>query len=131
MVSLLSGQLKQAEGLSESGFTIAMPLTHYSLIGSLPASTLVTRSVLDYLLTNPQIKAIVPWTKLTGAKHSGGGDRIVAYVRDPMVLGALVPMNFNRLPPQYDGLEVKVPCWSRCGGTVIRYPVAMLYCDGV
>lgn len=129
-VAQLSGQLQQAQGI-QGKYTLVLPLTHYALIAGMPASTLVTRSVLDYILTNPLIEAVVPWTKLTGAKHGGSGQRMIIYVRDPMVLGGLVPLNFTRQPEQYDGLQVKIPCWSRCGGAVIRYPVAMAYGDGI
>lgn len=122
--------LKQAEGLPDR-ITLVVPAAQYALIASTPVSTLATKSILSYCLeNNPLLEAVVPWHKLTGAGYSNK-DRMVAFVRDPMVLGSLVPLDFMRQPEQQRQLNFDIPCLARCGGTVWRYPVAAAYGDGI
>lgn len=122
--------LREAEGLNGM-ISLVLPATEYAYASSLPMGDNADKTALNYLLSNnPFLSEIVPWHKLTGA-GAGATNRMVAYVKDPMVLGALIPMEFSPQPVQQRGLSFDVNCLAMCGGTVIRYPVAMRYGDSI
>ncbi len=111
-------------------FVIALPSTHYALIASTPRSSTSDTTILQYFLrNNPWVESVEEWWKLDTA--DGGDPMIVCYPRDPMCLGALIPREFESLPPQEEGHSIVVPASGKCGGVVIRYPVAVRYLKGV
>ncbi len=127
-VNALWTGLKEAEGIGDR-ISVVLPSAEYAYIASLPIGDNADKTVLRYLLDNsPFLSEITPWSKLTGA-GGGGENRMIAYVKDPMVLGALVPMEYSPQPFQQRGLNFHVPVVASCGGTVIRYPVAVRYGD--
>jgi hypothetical protein len=86
-------------------------------------------SILEYFLAkNSAIKSIEPWYKLKGA-GAGGTDKIFMYRRDPEVVEAQIPQEFEQFPPQEEGMEFVVNCHSRTGGTLWYYPLAAVYGD--
>lgn len=42
-----------------------------------------------------------------------------------------IPMPFDQLPPQARNLEAVVPCIGRAGSTIVYYPLAFTYMDGL
>lgn len=77
------------------------------------------------------IKKIVWWYRLDTA-NGGNPMGVLAPALDngnmnPYVGGALLPMDFEQLPEQYEGRDVIVPCAGKCGGVVMRHPVAFRY----
>jgi hypothetical protein len=127
----LVGQLKSTDAPGFQKFTILVPTQQYAYLATTPRGTGTDTTLLQFALrNNPWIEAIEPWDKCDGA-GSGPSDRMVAYARNPMCLGALVPDEFRAHAPQERGLEVYVPTTASCGGTVIRYPVAVKYMDGI
>lgn len=126
-------------GLQQSGsdipafgkFTILLPTLQYSKIATTPRSSTSDTTILKFvLMNNPWIESIEEWDKLNGAGASNA-DRMVAFPRDPLWGGALIPQEFTSLPPQEEGLGIVVPATATCGGIVVRYPVAMRYMDGI
>jgi hypothetical protein len=88
-----------------------------------------TETVLSFFLrTNPYIKRVSQWHRLTGA-GAGGKNRAIAYAKDPEVIEAIVPQEFEQLPPQLKNLETTIPCHARCGGVRLHQPSAMVYMD--
>ena len=81
------------------------------------------------MAAHPGIR-VEPWHRLEGA-GAGGLNRMIGFRADPEVLGYILPREFTQEPPQSKNLEVMVPCRSRCGGTVVRYPLALTYVDGL
>lgn len=68
------------------------------------------------------------------ASMSGGvltTDAAVAYVKDPAIMSAVVPMPFRQHPPQLHNLEVVVPCESSTGGMRIVEPQTIVRMDGI
>lgn len=129
LLTSLWTQLKEVEGIGGK-FVIAMPAGEYARFASEPVGTDVNKTALRFILDNsPFIEEIVPWHKLTGAGAGGNTNRMVAYVRDPMVLGRLVPQEYSPQAPQQIGLRFTIPVVARCGGSLFRYPVAALYKD--
>lgn len=112
-------------------FVLLLPQSHYTKLAETPRSTTSDTTALRWLLANnPFIESIEEWAACDTA-DSGTDPRIVCYPRDPLALGAVVPSEFESLSPQMSGHDVVVPCAGKCGGTVIRYPVAFSYMDDV
>jgi hypothetical protein len=42
-----------------------------------------------------------------------------------------IPMPFDQLPPQPRNLEMVIPCMGRAGSTIVYYPLAFTYMNGV
>jgi hypothetical protein len=122
--------LKEAQGLNGK-MTVVLPAMEYAYLASTPMGDNADKTALQYLLSNnPFLDSIESWHKLAAAGDSGK-NRMICYVKDPMVCGALIPMEFSPQPYQQSGLNFEIPCVARCGGAVIRYPVAVAYGDGI
>lgn len=109
--------------------TILLPTRHYAHIAQTPFSSLTGESILSvFRKNNPNITMIAPWYKLNGA-GVGGKDRAIAYQRDASVLEAIIPQEFEVMPPEMRGFEFVHNCHARCGGMKIYQPLAMRYMD--
>ncbi len=109
--------------------TLAVSPAIYNTAASTPRSSTSDTSVLNWFKqNNPYVKNVVQWYRLTGA-GVGGKDRAIAFKRDPLVLEAVIPLEFEALPPQPTNFEFVVPCWARCGGVKIYQPPAVRYVD--
>lgn len=111
--------------------TLLLPTSAFAIASEVSFGTDNPKSVLAvFLEQSPYIKSIDQWTRLDGA-GAGGVDRIVAYLRDPMVLELEIPQEYEEMPPEVRGMEFLIHTHMRTGGTVIRYPMAVQYADGV
>lgn len=130
LVAQLWNQLKEAEGIGGK-VTVAIPAAEYAYLAAQAMGDNADKTALRFLTeNNPFLEEIIPWHKLAGAGDSEL-NRMVAFIRDPQVLGALIPMEYSPQPAQQIGLKFDVPVVARCGGTVIRYPMAIIYGDGI
>lgn len=119
--------------------TWLIPTALYTKLATTPmvlGSTALNQTVLQYILANnPWIQNAEPWWRLDGAGSgtSGGAysgfHRNIFYKRDPEVLEAVVPIDFEQLPAQQEAMNFEVACHARCGGTKIYQPGAMFYLD--
>jgi hypothetical protein len=112
--------------------TLLLPPTQYSLLAGLPYSTLLPITVLDWLNEHSTYfkGSIIEVPELTGA-GTLGTDIMVAYKKDPMKLGLIVTQDFTQMPPQLEGMEWTIPCWSGTGGVVIFYPLSVAVASGI
>lgn len=97
------------------------------------ANALVMPNQLDtvlsfFLRVNKHVKGVDQWHRLTAA-GAGGKNRSISYCKDPEVIEAVVPQEFEQLPPQLKNLETVIPCHARCGGVRPHQPQAMAYMD--
>lgn len=132
MATRLVANLKQAGNNSLNRFTLVVPTEQHALLLQ-PIGSDVNKTLLKFIQENdPRIAEIVAWHRCDGAGAAAGGtgDRICMYAKDSTVLGSLVPMEFSPQSPQPKNLQFIINCLARCGGVVVRYPVAMLYADG-
>jgi len=89
-------------------------------------------TLMKFIMENfDMIKKIVFWHRLDTA-NSGNPMGVLAPALDngsmnPYAGGALLPLDFEQLPEQYEGRDVIVPCAGKCGGVVMRHPVAFRY----
>jgi hypothetical protein len=134
LIQNIRGALKQADAQVPqfARFTVLVPSEQYSKIATTARTSTSDTTILKYALqNNPWIESIEEWFKCDNAAAGGVTDRMVAYPRDPLWGGCLVPQEFTALAPQEEGLNIVVPATASCGGVVVRYPVAMRYMDGV
>jgi hypothetical protein len=117
--------------------SILLPPDAYALCSTTPLGTNNDKTVLDFFKANSMCKAqtgkdieVRAWYRLTTA-GSGGVQRAVCYMKDPMVLGGVLPIPFEQLPPQPHNASFTIPCKAACGGTVIKYPLACVYMDSI
>ncbi len=123
--------LKQTDAPGFQKFTLLIPTGAYAAIATTPRSDFSDMTILQYALkNNPWVEAIEPWFHCNDAGAMGAG-RMVAYPRNPLALGALVPSDFKALAPQERNQEIVVPVSAKCGGVICRYPVAVMYMDGI
>lgn len=123
--------MKLAGGPMFQKFTIVLPIDSYALASTKQMAPGTDTTVLQYVLKNsPWIAAIEPWHYATGAGASGV-NRMIAYPKNPMVVAGIVPMEFTTMPPEQRNLEYVVNTVATCGGVVVRYPVAVVYADGL
>lgn len=109
--------------------TLLLPHRHFTYIEQTPFSALTGESILTvFRRNNPQLTTIAPWYKLTTAGASGA-PRAVAYKKSPDVLEAIIPQEFEVLPPEVQGFEFLQNCHARCGGVKIYQPLGVRYLD--
>jgi hypothetical protein len=112
--------------------TIVLPPTEFAHIANTDNRDNSDKSILNsFMDRNLSITNVDYWHKLAEADAAGTGPRMVTYKRSSEVLELVIPREFEQLPPQARMLSFVVPCHARCGGVVVRYPVAMLYTDGI
>lgn len=110
--------------------TILLPTAHLLAIQA-KQNAQGTRSVLqafnDAMEAAGRNVAVESWPLLATANAAGTGPRAMAYVRDPELIGSIVPAAFIAQPPQARDLEWVVPCEGVCGGAAVRVPVSCVY----
>lgn len=113
--------------------SIILPKTHYDLAAGTPWNTVTGESVLAIFLKNhPNIKSVSPWHLLDSVTAAQGGEtkpRGIAYKKDAMILEAVIPLEFEALPPQADNFTFDIPCHARCGAIKWYQPLGGVYMD--
>lgn len=138
MVSETRAALRQATKLPGGDiipafdrFVLLLDSANYSYIAQTPRSSIDGTTILQQALkTNPWLESIEEWWQCDDAGGTGI-HRAVLYPRDPMCLGSLIPDEWTPEAWQYVGHDVVVPAAGSCGGTVIRYQVAVRYMDNI
>lgn len=103
-------------------FTTLVPTAHYTRLSTMPRSDNSDTTVLAWILQNiPQIDAIEEWSFCDSV---GGQTEVLMYPRNPLCVGGILNQEFTQHAPQAKDLNIEVPCQMKCGGTLVRYPVA-------
>lgn len=104
--------------------TLLLPVKHFSYLSQTPYSGHSQVTILNYLLSNnPYIKNIDYWVHLK--------EQCIVYPRTPQALEMYVPLEFEMLPPQAVGMNIRIHCHSRFGGVQIYTPKACAYGVGI
>ena len=61
----------------------------------------------------------------------GGFSSLTAYARDPLKVEVQIPQRFEQMPPQLNGMVYDIPCLQSTGGTIVYYPMSVVFCDGL
>jgi hypothetical protein len=130
LVNTIWSALKEAQGLPDR-VTVVLPSLEYAHLATAPMGDNADKTALSYLVSNNQrLAEVVPWHKLDGA-GVGPSNRAIGYVKDPVVVGSVIPMEYTPRPAQERGLAFEVPAVARCGGAVVRYAAAIRYMDNI
>lgn len=120
-----------ATNAKEQPDTLLLPIDQYMLIANTRMTGNTDKSILQYFLdTNPFITTVDWLSELSGAGASGG-DRMMAYKRDPMKLELEIPLPYRQLAPQAKGYGFEVLTETTTAGVIVYYPLSIAYCDGI
>ena len=110
----------------ELGVKLGQPMS--LLISSV--RTNLNMSIGEYVLANvPRVRSIsVDNFRLTDAVSSGT-HRALLYPRDPEVLDAFVPLDFEQFAPQLSGMAFVTHCHGKYGGLRVKHPKAIRRLD--
>jgi len=112
--------------------TLLVPPENFAIIASTTINNTSDTTILNFIKdTNPWLKDIASWNRLTAAGGSLDTTRAIAYRRDPEALELYIPEDFMMLPPEAVNLSFKVPCTLRTAGVGVHYPKSIVYADGV
>lgn len=117
--------------------TVILPWDTYLYLASTPRASGSDLSILAWLLANNVFTArtrkplAIFGVRGLETAGSGGVGRVIAYRRSPEVLKLHLPMPFQFLPVQMQGLSYVIPGIFRLGGLDIRLPNEVRYLDGV
>jgi hypothetical protein len=112
-----------------SQFALFVPESAMIRLATLRLGTTNDLTLLKFIRENYyMIKAIVPWHRLTKGVLAPCLDSGSV---NPMAGEAILPLDYEQLPEQYNGRQITVPCAGKCGGFAMRYPVAFRYLTGI
>lgn len=103
---------------------IILPLEAYDIADTTRFNDYDNRSVLEVFQSRRNVE-VTSWERLDGI----GTGRAIAYDPDPALVGLLLPVPFEQLPPQQDGFVWTVNCRNKTGGVITREPKTIVYAD--
>jgi len=119
--------------------TLLLPLQAHNIAATKRMGDGSNQTVLSFFLdTNPFIQEVRPSYRLDytqsanwGGNGAAGSGRMVCYDKSPEMLTAILPVEFEQLPPQQVGYEYKTLCHMRTGGVAALHPLSLSYGDGI
>ncbi|MFF5994274.1 family 1 encapsulin nanocompartment shell protein [Lysinibacillus sp. KU-BSD001] len=88
------------------------------------------QTVLQYIESQKWFKRIDYTSDITG-QGTAGVDCFLVFDSSPDVVEMLVPMDITRHPQEYKFPNYKIPLEERCGGAIVRYPMAIVRGEGI
>ena len=111
--------------------TLLLPIAQYNDLATRRIGEEATKTLLKYILeTSPYIKKI-DWLSELKGMGAGGSDRALIGRFDEEHITLEIPQPFEQFEAQQEGMEFTIPCHSECAGTIIYYPLAFAYADGI
>lgn len=117
--------------------TVLLPINQNRIISTRARSTTTDTTIKKFFMdNNPEITTIdwINELKNVDPAPSGGAaptNVMITYRRDSEVLTLEVPAPYQQFPPQEHNLELSVPAYSRLGGVVVYYPLALDFAEGI
>lgn len=109
--------------------TLALPPDQYEMLEK-PYNEYHPRTIMDYLRSQNWFERIVRAPELEGAGEDGT-DSLLVMDSSSEVVELLVPMDIMRHDPEWKFPRWKFAVEERCGGVIIRYPMAIARGDGI
>ena len=111
--------------------TLLLPIAQYNDIATRRIGEAGGKTLMRYILDNsPYIKRI-DWLSELKNFGAGGTNRALVGRFDEEHLTLEIPQPFEQFEAQQEGMEFTIPCHSECAGTIIYYPLAFAYADGI
>lgn len=130
--ALKQGQIPGSALPAFNQFSLVLPAVYEVKWYTTPRSATSDHTISSFVEEKfKMIKSVHFWHRLDTA-NGGNPMSVLAPALDngainPFAGGALIPLDFEMLPEQYDGRSVNSNCAAKCGGFVARYPVAFRY----
>lgn len=114
----------------EIGVLLGRPMIVKTTVSAVDSFTPLNMSILQYMLaTVPKLRSVsIDNFRLTAAGASSK-HRCLAYPRDPVVLDAFLPLDFEQFAPQLSGMAFVTHCHAKFGGLRIKHPKAVVRFD--
>ena len=109
--------------------TLILPLALYNKLAYTPYNK--DKTLLTFIRDNYPTLTRIEWVQDLVGAGSGNTNRVMAYTRDPMKVEVQIPLRLEQLPPERKGMEYSVICHQRTGGTIVYYPLSVVFCDGL
>lgn len=111
--------------------TVILPLSLYNKLQNTPYGSNRDKTIMSFIRESyPQITRIDWVQDLVGA-GANGTTRVMAYARDPLKVEVQIPQRFEQMPPQLTGKVYDIICSQSTGGTLVYYPMSVVFCDGL
>lgn len=88
------------------------------------------QTCLQYIQSQNWFKRI-DYTSDLNEQGTGGTDCFLVFDSSPDVVEMLVSMDITRHPQEYKFPNYKIPLEERCGGAIVRYPMAIVRGEGI
>ena len=111
--------------------TLILPLALYNKLAYTPYGDNRDKTLLTFILDNYPTLTRMDWVQDLVGAGAGSTNRVMAYTRDPMKVEVQIPLRLEQLPPERKGMEYSVICHQRTAGTIVYYPMSVVFCDGL
>lgn len=111
--------------------TLVLPLANYNKLAYTPFGDNRDKTLLTFIRDNYPTLTRIEWVQELAGAGASNSNRIMAYSRDPMKVEVQIPLRLEQLPPERDGMEYTVICHQRTAGTIVYYPMSVVFCDGL
>ena len=111
--------------------TVLLPTSTMSNLETRRVDTTGTTTLMDHL--KKIFKGIKTWESLDQLETvgAGGKKRMMAYKCDKAHVCQVIPVAFEQLPVQAEGMEYNVHCYGRTAGTIVKKPLSVDFADGI
>ncbi len=127
--ALVEGVMSPTKG-REIPDTLLLPLASYNLLANRRLGDNTTTLMSYIKANNPHITRIEWLNELKDAGASNT-NRIMVGKFDAEHITLEIPQMFEQFDAQQEGMDFEIPCHSECAGTIIYYPLAFCFADGV
>ena len=111
--------------------TVILPLSLYNKLQNTPYGSSKSKTIMSFIRESyPQITRI-DWVQDLVSAGAGGTSRVMAYARDPLKVEVQIPQRFEQMTPQLTGKVYEIICSQATGGTLVYYPMSVVFCDGL
>jgi hypothetical protein len=133
MAAMISDTSTLTNGVERPN-TLLMDTPYYEIVASTKLADGTDTTILEFFKKNyPEVTVdwVAQFGSYVGRVDGISGDFMVSYYRDPSHLTLEIPLPFTQHPPEEVNLSYKVNCESRCGGTIVYYPLSVLIRGGI
>lgn len=111
--------------------TLILPLLQYNYIASQRMTDGDSKTILTFILENNPYINRIDWVDELTTAGAGNTARMMAYSMDEDTLTLEMPQPYEVFGPQQKSMEFVFTAHAKTGGTVVYYPLAIAYGDGI
>lgn len=110
--------------------TILLPPAQMSLLKNTRVSSNSDTTIYQFFLNNNPGITFGVLRELDNA-GTAGADIMIGYKNDAEHLTFEIPVAFEQLPEEAEGMEYVVPCHAECAGVIMYYPLSCAWGEGI